>query len=100
MTQVDFYIHVADKLQTLCTLAAKALARKVRVLVLTPDPQTTEQVDKRGHGVRRGEHEVANARVEEKPHPSDGLAQTGVSERASWQSRPARPSRRCGRGAP
>jgi len=46
MTQVDFYTHVDDKLQTLCTLAAKALARKVRVLVLTPDAQTTEQVDR------------------------------------------------------
>ena len=46
MTQVDFYIHVDNKLQTLCTLTTKALARKLRVLVLTPDPQTTEQVDK------------------------------------------------------
>ena len=46
MTQVDFYIHVDNKLQTLCTLITKALARKLRVLVLTPDPQTTEQVDK------------------------------------------------------
>jgi DNA polymerase-3 subunit chi len=46
MTQVDFYIHVDNKLQTLCTLAAKALAHKVRVLVLTPDAATTEQVDK------------------------------------------------------
>src|SRR6476619_4887932 len=46
MTQVDFYTHVDSKLQTLCTLAAKALARKVRVLVLTPDAQTTEQVDR------------------------------------------------------
>ena len=46
MTQVDFYIHVDDKLQTLCTLAAKALARNMRVLVLTPDAQTTEHIDK------------------------------------------------------
>src|SRR4051812_42166208 len=46
MTQVDFYIHVDNKLQTLCTLTTKALARKLRVLVLTPDPQTTEQVDR------------------------------------------------------
>src|SRR6476620_7914707 len=46
MTQVDFYTHVDNKLQTLCTLAAKALARKVRLLVLTPDPQTTEQADR------------------------------------------------------
>ena len=46
MTQVDFYIHVADKLQTVCTLASKALARSMRVLILTPDPQTTDQVDR------------------------------------------------------
>jgi len=46
MTQVDFYIHVDDKLQTLCTLAAKALARNLRVLVLTPDPRTTEEIDR------------------------------------------------------
>jgi len=46
MTQIDFYIHVDNKLQMLCTLAAKALARKVRLLVLTPDPQTTEQADR------------------------------------------------------
>jgi DNA polymerase-3 subunit chi len=47
MTQVDFYIHVDDKLQTVCTLSAKALARSMRVLILTPDPQTTEQIDQR-----------------------------------------------------
>src|SRR5689334_25428837 len=46
MTQVDFYIHVQDKLQTVCTLASKALARSMRVLILTPDPQTTDHVDK------------------------------------------------------
>jgi DNA polymerase-3 subunit chi len=46
MTQVDFYIHVDDKLHTVCTLAAKALARNLRVLVLTPDAQTTEHIDK------------------------------------------------------
>src|SRR4029079_9514438 len=45
MTQVDFYIHVDDKLHTVCTLAAKALARNLRVLVLTPDAQTTEHID-------------------------------------------------------
>jgi len=46
MTQIDFYVHVANKLQTLCTLAAKALARDVRMMVLTPDAETTEQVDR------------------------------------------------------
>jgi len=46
MTQIDFYTHVEDKLQTVCTLAAKALAKNVRMLILTPDAQTTEHVDK------------------------------------------------------
>jgi DNA polymerase-3 subunit chi len=46
MTQIDFYTHVEDKLQTLCTLAAKALAKNVRMMILTPDAQTTERVDK------------------------------------------------------
>ena len=46
MTQIDFYTHVENKLQTLCTLAAKALAKNVRMLILTPDAQTTEHVDK------------------------------------------------------
>jgi DNA polymerase-3 subunit chi len=46
MTQIDFYTHVEDKLQTLCTLAAKALAKNVRILILTPDAHTTEHVDK------------------------------------------------------
>ena len=46
MTQIDFYTHVENKLQTLCSLAAKALARNVRMLILTPDAETTERVDK------------------------------------------------------
>ena len=46
MTKIDFYIHVNNKLQMLCTLAAKALARKVRLLILTPDLQTTEQAER------------------------------------------------------
>lgn len=46
MTQIDFYIHVADKLQTLCTLAARALAKQVRMMVLTQDAAAAEQVDR------------------------------------------------------
>ena len=46
MTQIDFYTHVADRHQTLCTLAAKALARGLRMMILTPDSQTTEQIDR------------------------------------------------------
>jgi DNA polymerase III subunit chi len=46
MTQIDFYIHVDNPLHTLCTLAAKALAKDVRMMILTPDAQTTDRVDK------------------------------------------------------
>jgi DNA polymerase III subunit chi len=46
MTQIDFYVHVESPLQTACTLAAKALAKEVRMMILTPDAQTTERVDR------------------------------------------------------
>ena len=46
MTQVDFYVHVEHRLQSLCVLAAKALARNIRVMVLTPSAQVTEEVDR------------------------------------------------------
>jgi DNA polymerase III subunit chi len=46
MTQIDFYTHVENRLQTACMLAAKALVRNVRMLILTPDAETTERVDK------------------------------------------------------
>ena len=46
MTRIDFYIHVDNQLHTLCTLAAKALAKDVRMMILTPDAQTTDRVDK------------------------------------------------------
>jgi len=46
MTQIDFYTHVDNKLQTLCMLAAKALAKDLRLMVLTPDELSTERVGK------------------------------------------------------
>jgi DNA polymerase-3 subunit chi len=46
MTRIDFYIHVDNQLHTLYTLAAKALAKDVRMMILTPDAQTTDRVDK------------------------------------------------------
>ena len=46
MTRIDFYIHVDDRLSTLCALAAKALAKDLRMMILTPDAQTTDRVDK------------------------------------------------------
>jgi len=46
MTRIDFYIHVDDRLATLCALAAKALVKEVRVMILTPDAQATDRVDR------------------------------------------------------
>ena len=46
MTQIDFYTHVDNKYQTLCSLAGKALARGLRMMILTPDGEATERVDK------------------------------------------------------
>ena len=46
MTQIDFYVQVDSRLHTACSLAAKALSRGVRMMILTPDGATTEQVDR------------------------------------------------------
>lgn len=46
MTQIDFYTKVAQKLQTACALCAKAIGRGMRVMVLTPDPETTDRLDR------------------------------------------------------
>lgn len=46
MTQIDFYTRVAQKLQTACALCAKAVARNLRVMVLTPDAETTDRLDR------------------------------------------------------
>jgi len=46
MTGIFFYTHAEDKLQTACTLMAKALARSMRVLMLTPDAATTARLGK------------------------------------------------------
>ncbi len=45
MTQIDFYTHVNDKLQTVCQLVAKAYERKLKVLVFTPDSSTSSTLD-------------------------------------------------------
>lgn len=45
MTQIDFYTNVADRALTACTLAAKALARGVRMMILTVDDAHTQRVD-------------------------------------------------------
>ncbi len=44
MTEVLFYTHANDKLQTACTLTAKALARKMRVMLFTADPAATDRL--------------------------------------------------------
>ncbi|TXF12096.1 DNA polymerase III subunit chi [Pelomicrobium methylotrophicum] len=46
MTQIDFYTRADDKLATACRLAAKAFQQGLRVLVLTPDAEITERVDR------------------------------------------------------
>lgn len=46
MTQIDFYTGSPDKLSTACQIAAKAVARGLRVWVLTPDEQITERLDR------------------------------------------------------
>ncbi len=45
MTQIDFYTHVDNKLQTACQLVAKAYERKLRVLVFTPDVTMSNKLD-------------------------------------------------------
>ncbi len=47
MTSIDFYTHVADRLEVAAKLVAKAFAQHGSVRVLTPDPATTEQLDRR-----------------------------------------------------
>ncbi len=46
MTEVLFYTHVQDKLQTACALTTKALARKMRVMLFTADAPATERLGK------------------------------------------------------
>jgi DNA polymerase-3 subunit chi len=46
MTRIDFYIQAESRLHLACTLAAKALSRGVRMMILTADGEATEQVDR------------------------------------------------------
>jgi DNA polymerase-3 subunit chi len=46
MTEVLFYTNADDKLQTACTLTIKALARGMRVMLLTPDAVETKRLSK------------------------------------------------------
>jgi DNA polymerase-3 subunit chi len=46
MTQIDFYIQAERRLHVACTLAAKALSRGLRMMILTANGEATEQVDR------------------------------------------------------
>jgi len=46
MTQIDFYIQVDNRMTMACMLAAKALSRGVRMMILTVDSDSTERVDR------------------------------------------------------
>ena len=43
MTQIDFYFHVENKLQTACTLSAKACARGLKVLAFCADFEASQK---------------------------------------------------------
>lgn len=46
MTQIDFYTHVTDRLETACRLVAKAVSQGLRVMIATPSPEVTLQLDR------------------------------------------------------
>jgi DNA polymerase-3 subunit chi len=47
MTQIDFYTHVADRLDVAARLVAKAWQQHGSARVLTPDAATTDALDRR-----------------------------------------------------
>jgi len=46
MTEVLFYTNAADKLHAACQLSSKALSRKMRVMILTPEAQVTDRLSR------------------------------------------------------
>jgi DNA polymerase-3 subunit chi len=46
VTQIEFYTNAVDKLNTACRLAAKAYAARARMLILCPDPETAQRIDR------------------------------------------------------
>lgn len=46
MTQIDFYTKAEDRTLTACRIAAKAWQQGLRVLLLTPDAEATDAVDR------------------------------------------------------
>jgi DNA polymerase-3 subunit chi len=47
VTEIDFYIHVEDRLRVTCQLVHKARARDLRVLILLPDEASMSALDER-----------------------------------------------------
>ena len=46
MTQIDFYANVDDKLATACRIVAKAYGLKHRVVIVCPDAETVQRLDR------------------------------------------------------
>ena len=46
MTRIDFYSNAADKLVTACRIVAKGYALKNRIVVLCPDAETAQRIDR------------------------------------------------------
>ncbi len=46
MTELLFYTNAADKLHAACQLSCKALSRKMRVMILTPESQVTDKLSR------------------------------------------------------
>ena len=46
MTQIDFYTNVSDKLATACRIVAKGYGLKHRIVVLCPDAETAQRIDR------------------------------------------------------
>ncbi len=46
MTEVLFYTNAPDKLHAACQLSSKALSRKMRVMILTPEAQVTDRLSR------------------------------------------------------
>jgi DNA polymerase-3 subunit chi len=46
LTQIDFYSNAGDRILVACQLAAKAVAQQLRVLVLAPESQLLQSLDR------------------------------------------------------
>ena len=46
MTQIDFYTNVSDKLVTACRIVVKGYSLRHRIVVLCPDGDTAQRIDR------------------------------------------------------